>query len=270
MTLTTLTGLTFTVGDGTGDTTMTFHGTLAAINTALATAKYTPTANYNGPAQIQLQVTDTFGGIVATGTGAATSDTDTIVVTVNSVNDEPAGTDDSANAIATIPYIFLATDFSDGFSDPIDGDSFAGVRITTLPAVGTLKLNGVAISAGDTITLAQLTAGESHLRSARGGGQHLADLHLPGAGRWRQRQWRRRISTSRRTPSPSTSLRPMSLRFSTSTPTRRRHRLFRRLYGRRRGGGDLRHRRPHHRRRRGRHMSKARRSRSPTPSPATC
>ncbi|HYI40640.1 MAG TPA: Ig-like domain-containing protein, partial [Allosphingosinicella sp.] len=160
LTLTTLTGLTFTVGDGTGDTTMTFHGTLAAINTALATAKYTPTANYNGAAEITLQVTDTFGGIVATGTGAATSDSDTIAVTVNSVNDEPAGTDDSAEVIATIPYQFLVTDFSDGFSDPIDGDSFAGVRITTLPAVGTLKLNGVAIGAGDTITLAQLTAGE--------------------------------------------------------------------------------------------------------------
>ena len=53
LTLTTLTGLTFGTGDGTDDTTMTFHGTLADINTALATAKYTPTANYNGPAQIQ-------------------------------------------------------------------------------------------------------------------------------------------------------------------------------------------------------------------------
>ena len=81
--LTTTTGLTFTTGDGDGDTTMTFHGTLADINTALATAKYTPTANYNGSAQIQLQATDTFGGIVATGSGAATNDSDTIAVTVN-------------------------------------------------------------------------------------------------------------------------------------------------------------------------------------------
>jgi len=162
LTLTTLTGLTFTTGDGTSDTTMTFHGTLADINTALATAKYSPNANYNGSAQIDLQVTDTFGGIVATGTGSATNDSDSIAVTVNSVNDEPAGADDSAAPIEGATYTFLTTDFSDGFSDPIDGDSFAGVRITTLPpgASGIIKLNGVAISAGDTITKTQLDNNE--------------------------------------------------------------------------------------------------------------
>ena len=157
--LTTTTGLTFSTGDGDGDATMTFSGTLADLNAALATAKYTPTANYNGAAQIQLQATDEFSGVVATGSGSATADGNTINVTVNSVNDAPAGTDDSANAVAAIVYTFLATDFSDGFSDPIDGNGFAGVKITTLPAVGTIKLSGVAISAGAEITAAQLTAG---------------------------------------------------------------------------------------------------------------
>ena len=68
---------------------MTFHGTLADINTALATATYTPPANYNGPATITLSATDMFGGIVATGTGAATSDSDVINVTVTAQNDTP-------------------------------------------------------------------------------------------------------------------------------------------------------------------------------------
>ncbi len=165
LTLTTLTGLTFTGGsDGTGDTTMTFHGTLADINTALATAKYSPDSNYNGSAQIGLQVTDTFGGIVATGTGVATNDSDNIAVTVTSVNDAPAGTDDSANAVEGSTYTFLTSDFSDGFSDPIDTppNNFAGVKITTLPsaAAGVIKLNGTAINAGDIITKAQLDGGQ--------------------------------------------------------------------------------------------------------------
>ena len=60
-------GLTFTAGDGTADATMTFHGTLANINAALATASYAPTANYNGSATITFLVTDHFGGTVATG-----------------------------------------------------------------------------------------------------------------------------------------------------------------------------------------------------------
>ena len=92
LTMTTLTGLTFTAGDGTADATMTFHGTLSDINNALATASYSGASNFNGPAQISINVTDLFGGIVATGTGSATSDSDTIDVNVTAVNDAPENT----------------------------------------------------------------------------------------------------------------------------------------------------------------------------------
>jgi hypothetical protein len=175
MTLTTLTGLTFTAGsDGTGDATMTFHGTLAAINTALATAKYTPDANYNGPAQIDLQVTDTFGGTVATGTGLATNDSDSITVTVNSVNDEPVGANQDSNATEGVVYTFSALDFSENMTDPNDNpaNAFNGVKITTLPgaAAGTIKLNGVAISAGDVITKTQLDNNQLTFTPASGSG----------------------------------------------------------------------------------------------------
>jgi hypothetical protein len=159
LTMTTLTGLTFTAGSGTGDTTMTFHGTLSAINTALATAKYSPDSNYNGSAQISFSATDGFGATVATGTGTASTDSKNIAVTVNSVNDEPAGTDHNSPVVEAATYTFLATDFTSGFSDPIDGNAFKSVVITQLPGVGTLKLNGVAIAANATVTLAQLTAG---------------------------------------------------------------------------------------------------------------
>ena len=159
LTMTTLTGLTFTAGDGTGDVTMTFHGTLAAINTALGTAKYTPDANYNGPAQIDIDATDQFGAAVATGSGAASADFKSIDITVNPVNDAPAGTDDNAAVTAGAVYTFLTGDFSDGFSDPIDGNAFNGVKISTLPATGVIKLNGVAISANALITKTQLDNG---------------------------------------------------------------------------------------------------------------
>lgn len=48
-------GLTFTQGDGTADGVMTFSGSVAAINAALQGARYTPTADYNGPAQISMR-----------------------------------------------------------------------------------------------------------------------------------------------------------------------------------------------------------------------
>jgi Ca2+-binding RTX toxin-like protein len=172
LTLTTTTGLTFGTGDGSDDSTMTFHGTLAAINTALATAKFTPDANYNGSAQITLQVTDTFGGVVATGTGSATSDTDTVAVTVTSVNDAPEGADSGAAATQGLVYTFLTTDFSNGFSDPNDSpaNAFSGIKVTTLPSTGTIKLNGTAIVAGAEVTKTQLDNGNLTYEPAAGSG----------------------------------------------------------------------------------------------------
>ena len=58
LTLAGTTGLTFTVGTGTANTTMTFRGTAAAINTALNGLSYSPTANYNGSATLTLATKD--------------------------------------------------------------------------------------------------------------------------------------------------------------------------------------------------------------------
>ena len=76
---------------------MTFHGTLAALNAALATASYAGAADYNGSAQVSFSVTDGFGATVATGSGSATSDSRTVNVTVTAVNDPV-----SASAPATL------------------------------------------------------------------------------------------------------------------------------------------------------------------------
>jgi hypothetical protein len=175
LTLTTVTGLTFSAGDGAIDTTMTFHGTLAAINTALASAHYTPDANYNGAAQIQLDVTDTYGGTVATGTGSATNDSDVIAVTVTSVNDAPVVTDESATTNDTTDHVFASADFTAHFSDPNDTPANAplNVIITSLPATGTLTYNGTAITAGQvpyTISVTDLDAGKLHYAPAAASG----------------------------------------------------------------------------------------------------
>jgi hypothetical protein len=172
MKLTTLTGLTFTTGDGADDATMTFHGTLADINAALATASYSPADDYHGAAQIQLQATDTFGAIVATGTGVATNDSDTVAVTVDSVNDAPAGADNGASVIVTATHTFTVANFATGMTDPKDSpaNAFAGVKITTLPAVGAGIIfydadgGGVnpptPIAAGDSFTAQDLIDGK--------------------------------------------------------------------------------------------------------------
>ena len=79
LTLSSISGLTFSVGDGTADVTMTFTGTLADINAALNGMVFTPTAGFTGAATLQI-VTNDQGN---TGSGGALSDTDTINITVN-------------------------------------------------------------------------------------------------------------------------------------------------------------------------------------------
>jgi trimeric autotransporter adhesin len=58
LTLSTTSGLSFTAGDGTADSTMTLRGSAAAINAALEGLSYAPTANYNGGAVLTLATKD--------------------------------------------------------------------------------------------------------------------------------------------------------------------------------------------------------------------
>ena len=127
------TGLTFSAGDGTSDQTMTFSGSAAAINAALAGATYAPTADYNGPAQISITTSD-----------GALSDGGTIPVTITPVadiaNDSVSTDEDTAVTIAVLA--------NDSFENP-------GRAITAI--------NGTAISTGSSVAVAngtvQLIAG---------------------------------------------------------------------------------------------------------------
>ncbi len=84
ITLSGIAGLAFTVGDGTADATMTFTGTLAAVNTALNGLSFTPTLNFNGAAGLQI-VSNDQGNTPA----PAQSDTDSVTIDVTAVNDAP-------------------------------------------------------------------------------------------------------------------------------------------------------------------------------------
>ncbi|HKP80856.1 MAG TPA: Ig-like domain-containing protein, partial [Pyrinomonadaceae bacterium] len=154
--LSTTAGLTFTPpADGTDDTTMVFTGTLAAVNTALNGLSFNPTAGFSGAASLQI-VSDDQG---FTGTGGPLTDTDSVNITVNAVNDLPAGTDNTVSTAEDTAYTFTAADF--GFTDPNDTppNTLLAVKITTLPALGTLTNNNVPVNAGDFIPVANINGG---------------------------------------------------------------------------------------------------------------
>ena len=145
-------GLTFSAGDGTGDTTMTFRGSAASINAALNGMSYTPTPGYSGPAALSITTSD----LGNTGEGDVLTDDDAVAITVNPVNDAPTGADNTIAMMEDTSYVFSASDF--GFADE-DGDVLAAVRIATLPPAGTLTNNGLAVVAGQSISAADIAAG---------------------------------------------------------------------------------------------------------------
>jgi len=146
-------GLSVT-GNNSGSLSLT--GPLGSLNTWIdggASLSYTGAANLNGNSvdDISFSVSD----IGNTGAGGGSFIVlGSIDVDIVSVNDAPSGSDNTVGTLEDNDYTFSAADF--GFSDVNDGNGFLAVTIDTLPANGELLLSGVAISAGSSITVADI------------------------------------------------------------------------------------------------------------------
>ena len=79
----------------------------------------------------------------------------------------PTAMDSSVATTEDTPYTFTAADFN--FVATTLGDTLASVRIHTLPADGTLALDGVDVTAAQSVTRTQLNAGQLVYRPADNG-----------------------------------------------------------------------------------------------------
>ncbi|MEW5835206.1 MAG: Ig-like domain-containing protein, partial [Pseudomonadota bacterium] len=146
ITLSGTTGLSFLVGSGTGDATMTVQGTLTDINNALAGMVYTPTAGYNGADSLQITTND----LGNTGSGGAQSAASTIALTVNPIN--PRVTDVSSTS-ADGGYKVGDTIYETvTFDQTVTVDTTGGAP-TLLLATGTVDRNAVYVSGSGSNTL---------------------------------------------------------------------------------------------------------------------
>ncbi|RMB11893.1 calcium-binding protein [Eilatimonas milleporae] len=138
---------------GNGTDTIKITGTVAEINAALSGLSFTAVEGAQPVANITVTTTDD-GGL---------SDTDFIRISIAGGGQAP----DVANsapvtAAATVDlqpgdsYVFQGADFP--FTDT-DGDALEAVRIDSLPEIGTLTFNGVAVSVGQMIDVADIAAG---------------------------------------------------------------------------------------------------------------
>lgn len=72
----------------------------------------------------------------------------------------PTGTSGTVSTEANTPYTLKTTDF--GFSDPNDSpaNTFMAVKFPILPNAGTLRDNGTALTAGQFVTVSDISAGK--------------------------------------------------------------------------------------------------------------
>jgi CSLREA domain-containing protein len=148
LTLASSAGLTFSSGDGTSDTSMSFSGTSANINAALSGLTFAPAADYSGPASITVTTND----LGNTGSGGAQSNADTIAITINPVNDPPVNTVPGGQSTSEdTALVFSSTaGNSIGVADVDAGGN--PVRITLSASHGALTLastSGLTFSSGD-------------------------------------------------------------------------------------------------------------------------
>ncbi|MGO9111654.1 MAG: DUF4347 domain-containing protein, partial [Thermoguttaceae bacterium] len=131
--------------------------------------RFVPNANWNGTVSPGItfcawdQTSGTAGGIANTttngGSTAFSSATASASITVNYVNQAPTGTNNTVTTLENTAYTFSATDF--GFSDPnIPPNSLQAVKITTLPGAGALSDNGVAVTAGQFVSVTDINNGK--------------------------------------------------------------------------------------------------------------
>ncbi|MBB2494787.1 retention module-containing protein, partial [Aquipseudomonas ullengensis] len=119
-------GLTIT---GSGTDSITLSGNQILINIALNNLRYAPDANYNGADQLTIVTTDSAG----------LTDTDTVAITVNPINDAPVAVNDSLSATEDTPVTFTAAQLTGNDTD-VEGSPLT-INSVTSGNGGTAVLN---------------------------------------------------------------------------------------------------------------------------------
>jgi VCBS repeat-containing protein len=147
---------------GSGSNTVTLSGTAAEINSALATLSYLGNPNFNG--------SDTLAVVTSDG---VLSDTDTVAITVNAVNDAPVNTVPGAQGVNEDTPLAI--------SGLAVADVDSPVLVTTLSvAHGTLTATGTGVSGSGSATVT-IVGSAAQVGTALGTLSYLGNPDFNGA-----------------------------------------------------------------------------------------
>lgn len=150
LTLASIAGLRFDVGDGSGDATMRFSGSAADVAAALVRLGYAPLPDQSGAAELRLSVADAGD--------ASLSSAIRVAITIAPSNDAPALAASGPLSVAAGGSAALdATRLR--AVDVDDGPAAIVFVIEQAPPGGALRLDGRPLVAGDRFTQVDLDAG---------------------------------------------------------------------------------------------------------------
>jgi VCBS repeat-containing protein len=150
---------------GSGTATMSVAGTAAQINAALATLGYLGNPDFDGSDTLTVTTSD-----------SSLSDTDTVAITVNAVNDPPANTvpgAQSGDEDTTLPIAGVSV---------VDVDSAAlGTTINVTSGTLTVATGGSAVITGNGSGTVTVSGTAAEINTALAGLSYLGGLNFNGA-----------------------------------------------------------------------------------------
>jgi trimeric autotransporter adhesin len=149
-----ITGLSFFLGDGLADSSMTFQGTVADVNAALDSITFTPTTNFFGDATLSLFVND----LGNSGSGGQRIASASLMIAVAPVNDAPIF---SGNSNATIDEggTVLMTSAMLRLSDIDTTSTNLIFTVKAQTSDGEFQVSGVSLRSGDSFSQADIDTG---------------------------------------------------------------------------------------------------------------
>ncbi|MEI7423959.1 MAG: gliding motility-associated C-terminal domain-containing protein, partial [Prolixibacteraceae bacterium] len=140
--------LTYSISGGVDAAKFTINGSTGELSFITPPDFENPTdTNLDNIYEVTVKVTDSGTGNLA--------DSQAIFVTVTNVNEAPVVGNITKTVNEGNTLIFNASDYASNFSD-IDGNTLFKIKITSFPANGTLKLNGMKVTLNQDIALADL------------------------------------------------------------------------------------------------------------------
>ncbi|MCB8924158.1 MAG: tandem-95 repeat protein [Ardenticatenaceae bacterium] len=123
-----------------------------SVDDATGDLTFTPAADAFGVATVSVQLQDNGG--TANG-GQDTSAAQTFLITISPINDAPTVAAFTLTGVENSALAFTAVSFTDNFND-VDNDSLQSIRISSLPANGSLTLSGTPVALNQVIPVGQL------------------------------------------------------------------------------------------------------------------